>query len=65
MNANNGGGSYHSTPQISLIDILFPSLGVVSTSAQHLLANNLEGCTRVFCTFGMFILFARYAIRYT
>ena len=63
MNAING-GTYHSPPQVSLIDIIFPGLGVVSSSAQHLLAGNLDGYTRLFCTLGMLVLFGRYMVRY-
>jgi chaperone BCS1 len=64
MNAINGGGIYHSPPQVSLIDVLFPGLSVVSSSAQHLLAGNLDGYTRLFCTLGVLVLFGRYLARY-
>lgn len=64
MSAINGGGNYHNPPQMSLMDILFPGLGVLSASAHQLLAGNLDSYTRLLCTFGIFILFARYAVRY-
>lgn len=64
MNAVNGGGSYHSPSQMSLIDVIFPGFSMVSASAQQLLAGNLDSYTRLLCTLGMFVLFARYAVRY-
>lgn len=64
MNAITGGGSYHSLSQISLIDVFFPGFSMVSTSAHQLLGGNLDSYTRLLCTFGIFILFARYAVRY-
>lgn len=54
----------NSPRQMSLIDILFPGLSVVSASTQQLLAGNLDSYTRIFCTLGAFALFTRYAIRY-
>ncbi|KAJ5111738.1 hypothetical protein NUU61_001368 [Penicillium alfredii] len=62
MNFISGGGS--SPAQMSLIDILFPGLSVVSASVQQLLAGNLDSYTRLFCTLGVFVLFTRYAVRY-
>lgn len=41
--AMSGGGSYHRPSQMSLIDVLFPLLSVVSASARQLLAGNLIG----------------------
>ncbi|CAI7622361.1 unnamed protein product [Penicillium manginii] len=64
MNSINGGAIYHSPSQMSLIDILFPGLGSVFVSAQQLLAGNLDSYTRLFCTLGIFVIFARYAVRY-
>ncbi|KAJ5240024.1 hypothetical protein DTO027B5_4654 [Paecilomyces variotii] len=64
MSAINGGVNYHNPTQISLMDILFPGLGVVSASAQQLLAGNMNSYTRLLCNLGMFILFARYTVRY-
>ena len=64
MSAIDGGVNYHNPPQMSLMDILFPGLGVVSASAQQLLAGNMNSYTRLLCTLGMFILFARYTVRY-
>ncbi|KAJ5394738.1 P-loop containing nucleoside triphosphate hydrolase protein [Penicillium cosmopolitanum] len=64
MSAINGGVNYHSPPQMSLMDVMFPGLGVLSASAQQLLAGNLDSYTRLFCTLGIFVLFARYAVRY-
>jgi chaperone BCS1 len=64
MNAITGGGSNPSSPQMSLIDVLFPGFSMASASAHQLLAGNLDSYTRLFCTFGMFVLFARYAVRY-
>ncbi|KAJ5644222.1 P-loop containing nucleoside triphosphate hydrolase protein [Penicillium longicatenatum] len=49
---------------MSLLDVFFPGLSMVSASAQHLFAGNLDSTTRFLCTLGMFILFARYAICY-
>ncbi|KAJ5183265.1 hypothetical protein N7492_000881 [Penicillium capsulatum] len=49
---------------MSLIDILFPGLSVVSASAQQVFAGNLDSYTRLLCTLGMVVLFTRYAIRY-
>jgi chaperone BCS1 len=63
MNAING-GSYHGPSQMSLIDVIFPGFSMVSASAHQLLAGNLDSYTRLLCTFGMFVLFARYAVRY-
>ena len=64
MNAINGGSSYHNPSQMSLLDIFFPGLSMVSASAQQLFAGNLDSYTRLLCTVGMFVLFTRYAIRY-
>lgn len=64
MNAITGGSSNPSSPQMSLIDVLFPGFSMASASAHQLLAGNLDSYTRLFCTFGMFVLFARYAVRY-
>lgn len=64
MNSINGGAMYHSPSQMSLIDVLFPGLSSVSVSAQQLLAGNLDSYTRLFCSLGIFVLFARYAVRY-
>ncbi|KAJ5993342.1 P-loop containing nucleoside triphosphate hydrolase protein [Penicillium sp. IBT 35674x] len=64
MNSINGGAMYHSPSQMSLIDVLFPGLGSVSVSAQQLLAGNLDSYTRLFCSLGICVLFARYAVRY-
>jgi chaperone BCS1 len=66
MNAINGGSSYsfNSPSQISLVDVLFPGFSVISASAQQLLAGNLDSYTRLLCTLGMFVLFARYTVRY-
>ena len=49
---------------MSLLDIFFPGLSMASASAQQLLAGNLDSYTRLFCTLGIFVLFARYAVRY-
>lgn len=62
MNPINGGGS--SPFQMSLIDVIFPGFGMVTASARQLLAGDPDSYTRLLCTFGMFILFARYAVRY-
>ncbi|KAJ5703246.1 P-loop containing nucleoside triphosphate hydrolase protein [Penicillium malachiteum] len=59
-----GGGSYPSPSHMSLIDVFFPGLSIASASAQQLLAGNLDSYTRLFCTLGIFVLFARYAVRY-
>ncbi|KXL49183.1 hypothetical protein M433DRAFT_548230 [Acidomyces richmondensis BFW] len=64
MNAITGGGSNHSPPQMSLMDVLFPGFSMISASANQLLAGNVDSYTRLLCTFGMFVLFARYAVRY-
>jgi chaperone BCS1 len=64
MNAAIAGGSYHSPFQMSLLDIIFPGFSMVSASAHQLLAGNLHGYTRLLCTFGVFVLFTRYAVRY-
>lgn len=64
MNAISGGGIHHSPSQMSLIDILFPGLSMISATAQQLLAGNLDSYTRPLCTLGMFVLFTRYAARY-
>ncbi|KAJ5111795.1 hypothetical protein NUU61_001425 [Penicillium alfredii] len=64
MNAINGGSSYDSPSQISLIDIFFPGLSLAFTPAQQLLADNVDSYTRLLCTLGVFVLFTRYAIRY-
>ena len=66
MNAINGGSSYsfNSPSQTSLVDVFFPGFSVISASAQQLLAGNLDSYTRVLCTLGMFVLFARYTVRY-
>ncbi|KAI2872838.1 hypothetical protein CBS11852_10824 [Aspergillus niger] len=63
MNAING-GSYHGPSQMALIDVIFPGFSMASASAHQLLAGNLDSYTRLFCAFGMFVLFARYAVRY-
>ncbi|EPS29046.1 hypothetical protein PDE_03993 [Penicillium oxalicum 114-2] len=49
---------------MSLLDIIFPGFSMVSASAHQLLAGNLHGYTRLLCTFGVFVLFTRYAVRY-
>ncbi|KAJ6105168.1 P-loop containing nucleoside triphosphate hydrolase protein [Penicillium sp. IBT 18751x] len=64
MNTISGGGSYPSPSHMSLIDVFFPGLSMASASAQQLLAGNLDSYTRLFCTLGIFVLFARYAVRY-
>ncbi|KAF4772370.1 hypothetical protein HAV15_004793 [Penicillium sp. str.  len=65
MNIVTGGSNHHSSPQISLLDVLFPGLGGgCLSSAQQLLAGNLDSYSRLFCTFGMFVLFTSYAVRY-
>jgi len=64
MNTISGGSSTHGAPQMSVIDILFPGFSVASSSAQQLLAGNMNSYTRLFCTLGMVIFFTRYAIRY-
>lgn len=64
MNAISGGDSFHSPSQMSLIDVIFPGFSMVSTSAHQLLAGNLDSYTQIFCTFGMFVLFTRYAVNY-
>lgn len=59
--------SPEAAPTIALpkfIDVLFPGFGMASASAHQLFAGNLDSYTRLFCTFGMFVLFARYAVRY-
>ncbi|KAL2811827.1 BCS1 N terminal-domain-containing protein, partial [Aspergillus cavernicola] len=50
--------------QASLVDIFFPGFSFISTSAQQLLAGNLNGFTRLLCACGIFVLFARYAFNY-
>ncbi|KAJ5695362.1 P-loop containing nucleoside triphosphate hydrolase protein [Penicillium solitum] len=62
MDAINGGGS--SPFQMSLIDVIFPGFSMVTASARQLLAGDPDSYTRLLCAFGMFILFARYAVRY-
>ncbi|RDH26960.1 P-loop containing nucleoside triphosphate hydrolase protein [Aspergillus welwitschiae] len=64
MNAISGGDSFHSPSQMSLIHVIFPGFSMVSTSAHQLLAGNLDSYTQIFCTFGMFVLFTRYAVNY-
>ncbi|CAI7626047.1 unnamed protein product [Penicillium pancosmium] len=58
------GGSYRDPSQMSLIDVVFPGFSMASASVQQLLAGNLDSYTRLFCSLGMFALFARYAVRY-
>lgn len=62
MNGISGSGS--SPLQMSLGDVFFPGFSMVSASTQQLLAGNMDSYTRLLCTFGMFVLFARYAVRY-
>jgi chaperone BCS1 len=62
MNGISGSGS--SPFQMSLGDVFFPGFSMVSASTQQLLAGNMDSYTRLLCTFGMFVLFARYAVRY-
>ncbi|KAJ6096610.1 P-loop containing nucleoside triphosphate hydrolase protein [Penicillium sp. IBT 16267x] len=66
MNAVNRGSSYsiNSPSQASLVDVFFPGFSVISASAQQLLTGNLDSYSRLLCTFGMFVLFVRYAVRY-
>ncbi|KAJ6163943.1 P-loop containing nucleoside triphosphate hydrolase protein [Penicillium chermesinum] len=59
-----GAGTYHHPSHMSLIDVVFPGFSMASASAQQLLAGNLDSYTRLLCTFGIFVLFARYAVRY-
>lgn len=64
MNAVGGDSSLplHNIPyQTSLVDIFFPGFSFISASAQHLLAGDLNGLTRLLCACGIFVLFARYA----
>ena len=62
MNGISGSGS--SPLQMSLSDVFFPGFSMVSASTQQLLASNIDSYTRLLCTFGMFVLFARYTVRY-
>lgn len=62
MNAISGSSS--SPFQVSLGDVFFPGFSLVSATAQQLLAGNMDSYTRLLCTFGVFVLFTRYAVRY-
>lgn len=67
MNAISGGGSlpFHNMPyQASLVDIFFPGFSFISTSAQQLLAGDLNSFTRLLCACGILVLFVRYAFNY-
>jgi chaperone BCS1 len=49
---------------MSPIDVIFPGFSMVSTTAHQLLAGNLDSYTRLFCIFGVLVLFTRYGVNY-